>query len=30
MGNHTFDADRADKLEDAQQRYRFLSAEELL
>ncbi|AUG49017.1 SAM-dependent methyltransferase [Haloarcula taiwanensis] len=29
MGYHTFDADRADKLEDAQQRYRFLSAEEL-
>ncbi|MCD2205250.1 class I SAM-dependent methyltransferase [Halobacterium sp. KA-6] len=30
MGHHTFDADRADKLEDAQRRYRFLSAEELL
>lgn len=30
MEYHTFDADRADKLEDAQQRYRFLSAEELL
>ena len=30
MGYHTFDAGRADKLEDAQQRYRFLSAEELL
>jgi len=30
MGYHTFDADRANKLEDAQQRYRFLSAEELL
>ncbi|KAA9395814.1 methyltransferase domain-containing protein [Haloarcula sp. CBA1130] len=29
MGYHTFDAGRADKLEDAQQRYRFLSAEEL-
>lgn len=29
MGYHTFDADRADKLEDAQQRCRFLSAEEL-
>ena len=29
MGYHTFDADRADKLEDAQRRYRFLSAEEL-
>ncbi|MDT3437929.1 methyltransferase domain-containing protein [Haloarcula sp. 1CSR25-25] len=29
MGYHTFEADRADKLEDAQQRYRFLSAEEL-
>jgi ubiquinone/menaquinone biosynthesis C-methylase UbiE len=29
MGYHTFDADRADKLEDAPQRYRFLSAEEL-
>ncbi|MFC7139889.1 class I SAM-dependent methyltransferase [Halosimplex aquaticum] len=30
MGYHTFDADRADKLENAQQRYQFLSAEELL
>ncbi len=30
MGYHTFDADRADKLEDAQRRYRFLSTEELL
>jgi len=30
MGFHTFDADRADNLEDAQHRYRFLSAEELL
>lgn len=30
MGYHTFDADGADKLEDAQRRYRFLSAEELL
>ncbi|WP_336325400.1 class I SAM-dependent methyltransferase [Halovenus sp. HT40] len=30
MGHHTFDADRADKLEDARQRYRHLSAEELL
>jgi ubiquinone/menaquinone biosynthesis C-methylase UbiE len=30
MGYHTFDAGRADKLEDAQRRYRFLSAEELL
>jgi len=30
MGHHTFDADRADKLEEAQRRYRFLSAEELL
>ncbi|NHN49289.1 methyltransferase domain-containing protein [Halostella sp. JP-L12] len=30
MGYHTFDVDRADKLEDAQQRYQFLSAEELL
>jgi len=30
MGYHTFDADRADSLEDAQRRYRFLSAEELL
>ncbi|MBX0297590.1 class I SAM-dependent methyltransferase [Haloarcula nitratireducens] len=29
MGHHTFDADRADKLEDAQRRYQFLSAEEL-
>ncbi|WP_323174674.1 class I SAM-dependent methyltransferase [Natrialba sp. PRR66] len=30
MGYHTFDAERADKLEDAGQRYRFVSAEELL
>jgi len=30
MGYHTLDADRADKLENAQRRYRFLSAEELL
>ena len=30
MGYHTFDASRADRLEDAEQRYRFLSAEELL
>ena len=30
MGHHTFDASRADKLERAEQRYRFLSAEELL
>ncbi|TSD08828.1 SAM-dependent methyltransferase [Haloglomus irregulare] len=30
MGHHTFDADRADKLEIAERRYRFLSAEELL
>ncbi|WP_058365253.1 class I SAM-dependent methyltransferase [Haloparvum sedimenti] len=30
MGYHTFDADRADRLEEARQRYRFLSAEELL
>mgnify|MGYP000055993313 FL=1 len=30
MGFHTFDADRADKLEEAGKRYRFLSAEELL
>ncbi|CQH56508.1 probable S-adenosylmethionine-dependent methyltransferase [Halobacterium hubeiense] len=30
MGHHTFDASRADKLEDAARRYRFLSAEELL
>jgi ubiquinone/menaquinone biosynthesis C-methylase UbiE len=30
MGYHTFDADRADRLEEAQRRYRFLSAEELL
>jgi ubiquinone/menaquinone biosynthesis C-methylase UbiE len=29
MGYHTFDADRADSLEDATQRYRHLSAEEL-
>jgi ubiquinone/menaquinone biosynthesis C-methylase UbiE len=30
MGYHTFDAERADKLEAAHRRYRFLSAEELL
>ncbi|WP_114579113.1 class I SAM-dependent methyltransferase [Saliphagus sp. LR7] len=30
MGYHTFDVSRADKLEDAGRRYRFLSAEELL
>jgi hypothetical protein len=30
MGNHTFDADGADKLENAERRYRFLSSEELL
>jgi ubiquinone/menaquinone biosynthesis C-methylase UbiE len=30
MGYHTFDASGADRLEDAAQRYRFLSAEELL
>ena len=30
MGHHTFDAARADKLEQADRRYRFLSAEELL
>jgi ubiquinone/menaquinone biosynthesis C-methylase UbiE len=30
MGHHTFDADGADKLEQAERRYRFLSAEELL
>lgn len=30
MGYHTFDADGADKLEDPERRYRFLSAEELL
>ncbi|MCU4801731.1 class I SAM-dependent methyltransferase [Halobacteria archaeon HArc-gm2] len=30
MGYHTFDASRADKLEQAGQRYRFLSAEELV
>ncbi|MFB1066806.1 class I SAM-dependent methyltransferase [Natrinema sp. H-ect4] len=30
MGYHTFDASRADKLEEAGKRYRFLSAEELL
>ncbi len=30
MGYHTFDADRADELEDATFRYRHLSAEELL
>lgn len=30
MGYHTFDASRADDLERAERRYRFLSAEELL
>lgn len=30
MGHHTFDAARADKLEQPERRYRFLSAEELL
>ncbi|MFC6719021.1 class I SAM-dependent methyltransferase [Natrialbaceae archaeon GCM10025810] len=30
MGYHTFDASRADKLEEAGRRYRFVSAEELL
>jgi ubiquinone/menaquinone biosynthesis C-methylase UbiE len=30
MGHHTFDADGADRLEEAEQRYRYLSAEELL
>jgi len=30
MGYHTFDAERADKLEDAASRYRYCSAEELL
>ncbi|EMA54172.1 class I SAM-dependent methyltransferase [Halococcus thailandensis] len=30
MGHHTFDADRADKLEDAGRRYRYVSGEELL
>ncbi|WP_232701790.1 class I SAM-dependent methyltransferase [Halobacterium wangiae] len=30
MGHHTFDASRADKLEQPAERYRFLSAEELL
>ncbi|APW98405.1 SAM-dependent methyltransferase [Halobiforma lacisalsi AJ5] len=30
MGYHTFDAERADKLEQSGQRYRFVSAEELL
>ncbi len=30
MGFHTFDVSRADKLEEAGRRYRFLSAEELL
>ncbi|AFO57082.1 MULTISPECIES: class I SAM-dependent methyltransferase [unclassified Natrinema] len=30
MGYHTFDAERADKLERAGRRYRFVSAEELL
>ena len=30
MGYHTFDASRADKLEESGRRYRYLSAEELL
>jgi ubiquinone/menaquinone biosynthesis C-methylase UbiE len=30
MGHHTFDADGADKLEEAERRYRYVSAEELL
>ena len=30
MGHHTFDSSRADKLEQADRRYRFLSAEELV
>lgn len=30
MGHHTFDAASADKLENSEQRYQFLSAEELL
>ncbi|MFB6135326.1 MAG: class I SAM-dependent methyltransferase [Halobacteriaceae archaeon] len=30
MGFHTFDPDRADRLEDAARRYRYLSREELL
>jgi ubiquinone/menaquinone biosynthesis C-methylase UbiE len=30
MGFHTFDADRAERLEDAARRYRYLSREELL
>jgi ubiquinone/menaquinone biosynthesis C-methylase UbiE len=30
MGFHTFDAERADRLEDAARRYRYLSREELL
>ncbi|GAB3670471.1 class I SAM-dependent methyltransferase [Halopiger thermotolerans] len=30
MGYHTFDAEQADKLEEAGRRYRFVSAEELL
>lgn len=30
MGFHTFDVDRADQLEDAARRYRYLSEEELL
>lgn len=30
MGFHTFDAENADRLEDARERYRFLSREELL
>ena len=30
MGYHTFDASRADKLEQPADRYRFLSVEELL
>lgn len=29
MGHHTFDAEKADRLEDAGSRYRYLSAEEL-
>ena len=30
MGHHTFDADRADELEKAERRYRYVSGEELL
>lgn len=30
MGHHTFDATRAEKLEESERRYRFLSSEELL